>query len=154
MPWRILCACFTTRIESEPALDPWSTDHMAIKPNPPLISWLESPLRDLQDHRRLPDHIALQALVLLQARHRVSGADRARPHHSGPGTSASSLPPSRDFDCLLKSYNILRLDFRPRQMVLTRCCRSASPNRVIHLSGSNRRRENVSGTFLRGAHVW
>src|SRR5260221_12542194 len=100
---------------------------MAIKPNPPPIRWLESPLRDLQDHRRLPDHIALQALVLLQARHRVSGADRARPHHSGPGTSASSLPPSRDFDCLLKSYNILRLDFRPRQMVLTRCCRSASP---------------------------
>jgi len=32
--------------------------------------------------------------------------------------------------------------------------RSTSPNRVIHLSGSNRRRKNVSGTFLGGVHVW
>src|SRR5215469_13628510 len=32
--------------------------------------------------------------------------------------------------------------------------RSTSPNRVIHLSGSNRRWKNVSGTFFGGIHVW
>jgi ATP-dependent Clp protease ATP-binding subunit ClpA len=32
--------------------------------------------------------------------------------------------------------------------------RSTSPNRVIHIYGSNRRRKNVSGTFLGAVHVW
>src|SRR6516165_4504385 len=32
--------------------------------------------------------------------------------------------------------------------------RSTSPNWVIHLSGPNRRRKNISGTFFGGVHVW
>jgi ATP-dependent Clp protease ATP-binding subunit ClpA len=37
---------------------------------------------------------------------------------------------------------------------LSRFERSTPPNRVFHLLGSNRRRKNVSGTFLGGVHVW
>jgi len=32
--------------------------------------------------------------------------------------------------------------------------RSTPPNRVIHLSGPNRRRKDVSGTFFGAVHVW
>src|SRR5262249_13310128 len=32
--------------------------------------------------------------------------------------------------------------------------RSTSANWFIHIYGSNRRRKNVSGTFLGGVHVW
>src|SRR5208337_5044798 len=32
--------------------------------------------------------------------------------------------------------------------------RSTSPNRIIHLSGSNRGRKNFSGTLAGGIHIW
>src|SRR5438552_14904674 len=72
------------------------------------------------------------------------GAKRsAETPQNGGGTQTASRRPRRGGD-------------RHQQGVETlpgRSERSTSPNRVIHLSVSNRRRKNVSGTFLGGVHV-
>src|SRR5215469_13439073 len=63
---------------------------------------------------------------------------------NGGGTGRASHWPTRGGD-------------RHQQGVETlpgRSERSTSPNRVIHLSGSNRRRENVSSAHLGGIYFW
>src|SRR6266436_1455238 len=86
--------------------------------------------------------------------HRVE-VDRgaAEPH----GAKRNSKTPQNGGGAERAGHRPRRGGDRHQQGVKTlpgRSERSTSPNRVIHLSGSNRRRKNVSGTFLGGVHVW
>src|ERR1700746_1582616 len=86
--------------------------------------------------------------------HRVE-VDRgaAEPH----GAKRSAETPQNGGGAETASHRPRRGGDRHQQGVKTlpgRSERSTSPNRVIHLSGCNRRRKNVFGTFLGGVHVW
>src|SRR5271165_5987972 len=81
-----------------------------------------------------------------------SGPGAAEPH----GAKRSAETPQNGGGARTASHRPRRGGDRHQQGVKTlpgRSERSTSPNRVIHLSGSNQRRKNVSGTFLGGVHV-
>src|SRR5215469_12029907 len=86
--------------------------------------------------------------------HRVE-VDRgaAQPH----GTKGSAETPQNGGEAERASHRPRRGGDRHQQGFKTlpsRSERSTSPYRVIHLSGSNRRRENVSSAYLGGIYVW